>query len=186
VAGRPLTPPAPLAQATANGSALVIPSKELLTPKYCEEVFQTRRRPTRTINVSAGGRAGCPQRAGTLLRKPPRRRRAAAGRCRPRQGGAPIAGAIAQPGARPLPPPQIGKVQVGSKHKVALQTMTTTDTRNVQATVDQVRGHGSVGSRRQRGSAVEWRCRRPGRRTGMQGRRCLDAGSLPAPGRARA
>jgi hypothetical protein len=31
-------------------------------------------------------------------------------------------------------------VQVGSKHRVALQTMTTTDTRNVQATVDQVRG----------------------------------------------
>jgi 4-hydroxy-3-methylbut-2-en-1-yl diphosphate synthase IspG/GcpE len=35
-------------------------------------------------------------------------------------------------------PLQIGKVQVGGSHRVALQTMTTTDTRNVQATVDQV------------------------------------------------
>lgn len=35
---------------------------------------------------------------------------------------------------------QIGKVNVGSKHRVALQTMTTTDTRNIQATVDQVSG----------------------------------------------
>ena len=35
---------------------------------------------------------------------------------------------------------QIGPVKVGSDHPVALQTMTTTDTRDVQATVDQV-GH---------------------------------------------
>ena len=34
--------------------------------------------------------------------------------------------------------PQVGKVKVGSEHPIALQTMTTTDTRNVQATVDQV------------------------------------------------
>ncbi len=34
--------------------------------------------------------------------------------------------------------PQIGHVQVGSEHKIALQTMTTTDTRDVEATVDQV------------------------------------------------
>ena len=33
---------------------------------------------------------------------------------------------------------QVGKVKVGSEHPIALQTMTTTDTRNVQATVDQV------------------------------------------------
>lgn len=33
---------------------------------------------------------------------------------------------------------QIGPVKVGSDHPVALQTMTTTDTRDVQATVDQV------------------------------------------------
>ena len=33
---------------------------------------------------------------------------------------------------------QIGNVKVGSQHPIALQTMTTTDTRNVQATVDQV------------------------------------------------
>lgn len=34
---------------------------------------------------------------------------------------------------------QIGNVKVGSEHPIALQTMTTTDTRNVQGTVDQVR-----------------------------------------------
>ena len=38
-----------------------------------------------------------------------------------------------------LPEMQVGKVKVGSQHPIALQTMTTTDTRNVQATVDQVR-----------------------------------------------
>ena len=36
------------------------------------------------------------------------------------------------------PDMQVGKVKVGSQHPIALQTMTTTDTRNVQATVDQV------------------------------------------------
>jgi 4-hydroxy-3-methylbut-2-en-1-yl diphosphate synthase IspG/GcpE len=37
-------------------------------------------------------------------------------------------------------------VKIGSEHPIALQTMTTTDTRNIQATVDQVRvimGHGA-------------------------------------------
>jgi 4-hydroxy-3-methylbut-2-en-1-yl diphosphate synthase IspG/GcpE len=33
---------------------------------------------------------------------------------------------------------QIGPVKVGSEHRVALQTMTTTDTRDVAATVAQV------------------------------------------------
>lgn len=33
---------------------------------------------------------------------------------------------------------QIGNVKVGSEHRIALQTMTTTDTRNVRATADQV------------------------------------------------
>ena len=31
-------------------------------------------------------------------------------------------------------------MKVGSEHKIALQTMTTTDTRDVEGTVDQVRG----------------------------------------------
>lgn len=35
---------------------------------------------------------------------------------------------------------QVGPVKIGSEHPIALQTMTTTDTRNIQATVDQVRG----------------------------------------------
>lgn len=39
---------------------------------------------------------------------------------------------------------QVGKVKVGSQHRVALQTMTTTDTRNIQATVDQVYTSSSV------------------------------------------
>mmetsp|Transcript_745 Transcript_745/g.2261 ORF Transcript_745/g.2261 Transcript_745/m.2261 type:complete len:737 (+) Transcript_745:186-2396(+) len=50
--------------------------------KYCESTWQTRRRPTRTVEV--------------------------------------------------------GPVRIGSEHKIALQTMTTTDTRDVDATVDQV------------------------------------------------
>lgn len=33
---------------------------------------------------------------------------------------------------------QIGPVKVGSEHPIALQTMTTTDTRDVEATVEQV------------------------------------------------
>jgi hypothetical protein len=35
----------------AAAAELVIPSKELVTPKYCESIHQTKRRPTRTINV---------------------------------------------------------------------------------------------------------------------------------------
>lgn len=37
-------------------------------------------------------------------------------------------------------------MDVGSKHHVALQTMTTTDTRNVQATVDQVKKCADAGA----------------------------------------
>ena len=36
---------------------------------------------------------------------------------------------------------QIGPVKVGSEHKIALQTMTTTDTRDVEGTVDQVQSY---------------------------------------------
>ena len=41
---------------------------------------------------------------------------------------------------------QIGPVKVGSEHKIALQTMTTTDTRDVEGTVDQVHFHVTHGS----------------------------------------
>jgi (E)-4-hydroxy-3-methylbut-2-enyl-diphosphate synthase len=51
--------------------------------KYCESVYQTKRRPTRTVWA--------------------------------------------------------GKVPIGSEHRIARQTMTTTDTRDVAGTVDQVR-----------------------------------------------
>ena len=43
-------------------------------------------------------------------------------------------------------PMQIGSVMVGSEHPIALQTMTTTDTRNVQATVDQVKKCADAGA----------------------------------------
>eukprot|EP00775_Hariotina_reticulata_P001011 gene1011-1343_t len=65
----------------AAATELVLPASELVIPKYCEAIHQTRRRPTRTVTI--------------------------------------------------------GPVKVGSEHPIALQTMTTTDTRNVQATVDQ-------------------------------------------------
>lgn len=39
-----------------------MPSKELIIPKYCESTHQTRRRPTRTVNVSAAGSSQQPAR----------------------------------------------------------------------------------------------------------------------------
>ena len=55
-----------------------------------------------------------------------------------------------------LPPPpyiiyththtQIGSVQVGSAHRMALQTMTTTDTRDIEATVNQVKRCADAGA----------------------------------------
>ena len=71
-------------QAHAEGSTIAVPKRELQlpTPKYCESIYQSTRRPTRTVWV--------------------------------------------------------GKVPVGSEHPIALQTMTTTDTRDVEKTVEQV------------------------------------------------
>jgi hypothetical protein len=85
-----------------------MPSSELVIPKYCESVYQTKRRPTRTVHVSL-----LPCARLRLYSWP----------------------AAAHKRVLWL---QIGKVKVGSQHRIALQTMTTTDTRNVQATVDQV------------------------------------------------
>lgn len=45
-----------------------------------------------------------------------------------------------------LLPLQIGNVKVGSAHRIALQTMTTTDTRNVEATVEQVKRCADAGA----------------------------------------
>ena len=56
--------------------------EEPIFPKYCEQIYKTVRRPTRTVSI--------------------------------------------------------GKVLVGSQHPIALQTMTTTDTRDVMGTVTQV------------------------------------------------
>lgn len=47
---------------------------------------------------------------------------------------------------RPTRTVTIGNVKVGSEHRIALQTMTTTDTRNVQATVDQVKKCADAGA----------------------------------------
>lgn len=74
----------------AAAAELVIPGKQLVTPKYCESIHQTKRRPTRTINI--------------------------------------------------------GPVKVGSEHKIALQTMTTTDTRDVAKTVEQVKRCADAGA----------------------------------------
>jgi (E)-4-hydroxy-3-methylbut-2-enyl-diphosphate synthase len=74
----------------AAATELMIPTPELVIPKYCESIHQTRRRPTRTITI--------------------------------------------------------GPVKVGSDHRIALQTMTTTDTRNIQATVDQVKKCADAGA----------------------------------------
>ena len=47
---------------------------------------------------------------------------------------------------RPTRTIHIGSVKVGSEHPIALQTMTTTDTRNIQATVDQVKRCADAGA----------------------------------------
>lgn len=60
------------------------------TPKYCESIHQTRRRPTSTV--------------------------------------------------------EIGNVKVGSEHPIALQTMTTTDTRDIAGTVEQVKRCADAGA----------------------------------------
>jgi (E)-4-hydroxy-3-methylbut-2-enyl-diphosphate synthase len=71
---------------------IVTEKKELRlpTPKYCESIHQTRRRPTRTVDI--------------------------------------------------------GPVKVGSAHRIALQTMTTTDTRDIAATVEQVKKCADAGA----------------------------------------
>lgn len=77
--------------ATATEGPIVLPAaKKLVLPKYCEAAWQTRRRPTRTV--------------------------------------------------------EIGKVKVGSEHPIALQTMTTTDTRDVAKTVEQVKRCADAGA----------------------------------------
>jgi hypothetical protein len=68
-------------QAEPNGNSPILTLEQMT--KYCESVYQTKRRPTRTVWA--------------------------------------------------------GKVPIGSEHRIARQTMTTTDTRDVAATVDQVR-----------------------------------------------
>jgi hypothetical protein len=90
----------------AAATELTFPVAELVIPKYCEAIHQTRRRPTRTVTVSAQWQH--------------------------------YVGRILFNSANFTLPLQIGPVKVGSEHPIALQTMTTTDTRNVQATVDQV------------------------------------------------
>lgn len=37
----------------AAATELIVPTPELIIPKYCESIHQTRRRPTRTVTVSA-------------------------------------------------------------------------------------------------------------------------------------
>lgn len=90
-----------------------MPTPELIIPKYCESIHQTRRRPTRTVTVRA---PSCF--ASTRLLLP----------CQAYHSA--LLNMLLQL--------QVGPVKIGSEHPIALQTMTTTDTRNIQATVDQV------------------------------------------------
>lgn len=39
----------------AAATELIVPTPDLVIPKYCEAVYQTRRRPTRTVTVRAMG-----------------------------------------------------------------------------------------------------------------------------------
>jgi (E)-4-hydroxy-3-methylbut-2-enyl-diphosphate synthase len=118
---------------------LVVPARAQLyipTPKYSESIYQTRRRPTRTIQVmlkissltnmlhcfdicyvgiSFFGRPSLNEREGGLQHVS-------------------------------VPLSQIGNVKVGSDHPIALQTMTTTDTRDIEATVDQVKRCADAGA----------------------------------------
>lgn len=42
-----------LPQVASADKAVIMPTTDLVLPKYCESVYQTRRRPTRTVNVRA-------------------------------------------------------------------------------------------------------------------------------------
>lgn len=141
-AGSPqLAPDTTPSQAAA--AELVIPSTKLVTPKYCESINQTKRRPTRTINVSRRAGNGGQRRPAAVARRAAHARALRAGALL-REAAAFRRALIMLP---PSPPhPQIGPVKIGSEHKVALQTMTTTDTRDIAATVAQVKRCADAGA----------------------------------------
>ena len=93
-------------QAIVAEGPLVLPQeKKLLLPKYCESVYQTIRRPTRTIHVrltSVSCSGWAPMQCCMCLN------------------------AIANIFLSSVLLPQIGNVETGSEHPVRLQTMTTT------------------------------------------------------------
>jgi hypothetical protein len=74
-AGRGSTQDATNRTPQAAAAEVLVPSKQLITPKYCESINQTKRRPTRTIDVSSGAPQGANGRGGGAARR--RRRRAA-------------------------------------------------------------------------------------------------------------
>ena len=176
--------------AQAGEGPLILPSGEVLvpTPKYCESIYQTRRRPTRTVHVRAALRrwrqrpAAWGERRGGSGKgsNEPQRALAAAAGLQQRCSGAALCARLytprwLAPHTLPVPcpclllllllllpfsfllHPQVGPVKVGSEHPMALQTMTTTDTRDVEATVEQVpprgRGRWMGRGRRDGGSA---------------------------------
>lgn len=97
---------------------MIQPPKDILIPsQYCESTFQTRVRPQR--DAQHAWHPG-PSRPGPFRR-----------RARPQR-------ARLSPQRRKTRTVWAGKVPIGSEHPIAKQTMTTTDTRNVEATVDQV------------------------------------------------
>jgi hypothetical protein len=79
-----------------------VPSKQLITPKYCESINQTKRRPTRTIEVCRWrGRRANGRGLRRCGRRPQRQRRPRAARAHPRRCAA---RGLAAPRAMPQPP----------------------------------------------------------------------------------
>ena len=99
---------------------------ELIVPRYCEDVYRTKRRPTRTVKVcSSACRNELPQRlqAPRCLHTPIGRAEVFRQSC-----------------------VQVGNVNIGSEHKIALQTMTTCDTRDIEGTVAEVKRCADAGA----------------------------------------
>lgn len=106
-------------------------------PKYCESVYTAERRPTRTVKVwehifhvlparTVG--LACLYRSAQLFGNPQK-----------------AEWHVCSASLRTIYL-QIGNVNVGSEHPIALQTMTTTDTRDVDGTVEQVKRCADAGA----------------------------------------
>ena len=111
----PPAPPPPTQRVATSAHHAENSSGLILPPKYCEHIYKTARRPTRTIKVSKKAGRSCRSPAGARAPLPATQFR-------------PPARSLSPPHPRPPrpTPTQIGKLEVGSEHPVRLQTMTTT------------------------------------------------------------